>query len=219
MLLNEFHKNRTQSDGLQRTCKQCSKRQHAKYWENVKPEVRERSYDRSKNYRKTEHGRKVRNAGEKRRYTESASLREHVKEQSTLWAMNNKEKRLEANRKYNRSEKGRVCYLRLYATNRHKYILKASLRAKRIHEYQTPSWADMEKIAEIYQMAGQITKETGVLHHVDHIIPLNHDKVCGLHVENNLRVITAQENWAKQNKFVPEIRDLWHFQLVNIGRE
>lgn len=43
---------------------------------------------------------------------------------------------------------------------------------------------------------------TGVLHHVDHIVPLISPLVCGLHVGNNLRVIPAVENMRKSNKLI-----------------
>lgn len=58
-----------------------------------------------------------------------------------------------------------------------------------------PSWADLDKIKEIYK-----TCPTG--YHVDHIIPLNSDEVCGLHVESNLRHLPAQENMSKSNKLI-----------------
>lgn len=61
-------------------------------------------------------------------------------------------------------------------------------------------WADKAKIDEIYEECRRVTRETGVQHHVDHIIPLQGRLVCGLHVENNLRIITASENCSKHNK-------------------
>jgi hypothetical protein len=60
---------------------------------------------------------------------------------------------------------------------------------------QTPKWANLEKIKDIY-----INRPKG--HHVDHIIPLQGHNVCGLHVENNLQYLTAFENISKGNKFI-----------------
>lgn len=65
----------------------------------------------------------------------------------------------------------------------------------------TPSWANKVEVRKIYVEAKTLTKSTGVQHDVDHIIPLKGRNVCGLHVESNLRVITADENRRKSNQF------------------
>jgi len=65
----------------------------------------------------------------------------------------------------------------------------------------TPAWADLVKIKKIYTACQQISEATGVLHHVDHIVPLQGESVSGLHVEYNLHIIPATENLIKSNKF------------------
>ena len=65
----------------------------------------------------------------------------------------------------------------------------------------TPPWADLAAIERVYALAAEMTRQTGELHHVDHIAPLQGDIVCGLHVAENLRVITALENIRKHNRF------------------
>jgi len=59
---------------------------------------------------------------------------------------------------------------------------------------RTPKWANLEKIKKIYY-------DCPKGYHVDHIIPLKGVKVSGLHVENNLQYLTAEDNIRKGNTF------------------
>lgn len=77
--------------------------------------------------------------------------------------------------------------------------LYAAKRARKVNA--EVEWADKAKIQEIYLEAKRLTNETGIAHHVDHIIPLRNKRVCGLHVESNLQILTAAENLKKYNKF------------------
>lgn len=73
----------------------------------------------------------------------------------------------------------------------------------------TPSWADMRAIRDVYREAERLTLATGVAHQVDHVVPLNHPRVCGLHVDWNLRCLPAAVNMGKGNDWCPEQRGLW----------
>lgn len=63
----------------------------------------------------------------------------------------------------------------------------------------TPSWANKDLIEVFYIKAKLMERLTGEKYHVDHVIPLKGKNVCGLHVENNLQVITAKANLQKFN--------------------
>lgn len=65
----------------------------------------------------------------------------------------------------------------------------------------TPAWADRDAMRDIYEIATMLTRMTGVPHCVDHMVPLKSDIVCGLHVQDNLMVMTKSENSRKKNYF------------------
>jgi len=77
--------------------------------------------------------------------------------------------------------------------------IKAKRRSAKLQ--RTVSWADLEAIKNLYKEARRLTEATGILFHVDHIIPLQGNSVSGLHVEGNLQLLTAHENLSKSNKF------------------
>jgi hypothetical protein len=64
----------------------------------------------------------------------------------------------------------------------------------------TPAWADRNKIACIYAIAALLTERTGIEHQVDHYYPIKGRRSCGLHVHQNMRVITAAANQSKGNR-------------------
>lgn len=68
----------------------------------------------------------------------------------------------------------------------------------------TPDWLtpiQLAQISEFYEIAKARSVQLGIEHHVDHIVPLKHDFVAGLHVPWNLQVLTAFENVSKKNRF------------------
>lgn len=79
-----------------------------------------------------------------------------------------------------------------YYNHKSDYI-KRNIERKLHTTLATPLWANLDSIKKIYAEAGE--------RHVDHIIPLKGELVCGLHVENNLQYLSAEENIKKGNKF------------------
>ena len=139
--------------------------------------------------------------------------------------------RAEYFRKYNQSEAGQKAKREYYERNREVVIEKAfsrpleektaakqrykqanpdlykelvSLRRRRFRQ-ATPKWLTQEHKLEIrlkYRLAIELSRRTGVRHAVDHIVPLQGEAVCGLHVPWNLEVLTQDENLKKSNKLL-----------------
>jgi hypothetical protein len=70
-----------------------------------------------------------------------------------------------------------------------------------------PTWANRFFISEAYDLAAVRTRVTGFEWQVDHVVPLQSDLVCGLHVEHNLAVVPKVVNLAKGNRFWPDMPD------------
>jgi hypothetical protein len=73
----------------------------------------------------------------------------------------------------------------------------------KIH-WATPPWITDEHQEQMKQI---YNKAYAGLEAVDHIVPLKHPLVCGLHVPWNLRVIPYMENARKSNNWWPDCPD------------
>lgn len=100
-----------------------------------------------------------------------------------------------------------------YQNNKDKYYQNKPLRAyyqarRRAAKLQaTPSWLtefDLEMMKWTYQAAKIAESHYGEPYQVDHIVPLQGENVCGLHVPWNIQVITAHDNMSKGNKMPKE---------------
>lgn len=85
---------------------------------------------------------------------------------------------------------------------------KIKYEAKR--EVATPKWLRDEhwlQMNEFYEKARALTRETGVRHEVDHIVPINGKTVSGLHVPWNMQILTQAENVSKSNRYAELLGD------------
>jgi hypothetical protein len=80
---------------------------------------------------------------------------------------------------------------------------EAKRRAAKLNA--TPTWADKNLIEEFYLAADFLGMVTGIWHHVDHVVPIQGETVCGLHWEGNLQVLTGPENCSKSNRYWPDM--------------
>jgi hypothetical protein len=66
----------------------------------------------------------------------------------------------------------------------------------------TPKWLTKEhkqQIVDTYELMRDCRAITGEDYHVDHIVPLKGENICGLHVPWNLQVLPAYVNISKSN--------------------
>jgi hypothetical protein len=84
---------------------------------------------------------------------------------------------------------------------RYRAVRNEATRRHRMQQRRAmPQWANLDRILEVYERAQAWTEATGIRFSVDHIIPLQHPLVCGLHVDYNMQVIPWIENRRKGNR-------------------
>ena len=81
-----------------------------------------------------------------------------------------------------------------YSAKRREYVKRATVGSDE----------DQIKVKKIHLRARLLSLETGIPHEVDHIIPLIHPLVSGLHTSANLQILTREDNKAKGARFIPE---------------
>ena len=122
-----------------------------------------------------------------REYQSRPEVQERDRANKAQWHQENKDRRLARIKEWEQENPDRV---REYTA------------ARRAAERNAmPPWVDRQAVRAVYEESARLTRETGDDHHVDHIIPLVHPDVCGLHIPENLQVLTAEDNWRKNNSF------------------
>jgi hypothetical protein len=214
-----FCKHRGHSDGLSSNCKTCDNARSNAYYASDKAAaaIRNKKYN-------IEHKDEI----SKNRKQYYQANKEDIKAQARGYSVENKAKILAAHQRYYQKnidaiteykrqwyienyrsnteyKEQRKIYVQNYAlSNRSRLRTKDALhRANKLRA--TPKWANKELVLNIYKLAEEQERMTGIKQHVDHIVPLNSKYVCGLHCEANLQILSAQENQVKSNRYWPDM--------------
>lgn len=129
---------------------------------------------------------------------------ESIKDRARKYYQENKEKVYETNRAWVVANSDKVKVISKKYTKSHPDRVLANVRKRQLLKRNAiPNWVDeavLKKIKSFYEAARRKTLKTGIPHEVDHIYPLKGNNVCGLHVPENLRIISRFENRSKGNK-------------------
>jgi hypothetical protein len=207
----EFYKSKRFRDGLRTWCRECD-RESARTWGRSNSDRRKETMIawRASNqqqeiawrrayYTKNREHIIAANVARERKHPERKRLRD------AAWRARNRKvlraRALEYAAAHREQERARA---KAWAKANHGRVV-ANVRLREAREKRAmPKWANRFFIGEIYDLARLRTKLLGEPWHVDHMVPLVSDTVCGLHVEHNMRVIPGSMNRAKSNSHWPD---------------
>lgn len=129
-----------------------------------------------------------------------AKNKEKKSASSSAYYLRNSERIRARKKEYRQLNAVKICAQRKLSKQR----CKPNIKAYRIRCYlglkqASPLWADLDAIKDVYLEAEYMQM------HVDHIIPLRSKLVCGLHVWDNLQLLTPKANLAKGNRHWPDM--------------
>lgn len=212
--LQYFNKDKYKSDGLTSSCKLCISARWKKYAEENVDKLKQRTeeFNTKRRQERKDNPEKVRQ--------EARELYQNNKEKRKLLDKNYRERHAEAikirRKKQRETHKVNISLryklwrsknleaIKQKVRNNAGYHAAISARRRAAKLKATPNWLNAEQLNEIkllYLFVAARRNITGLDLEVDHIVPLQGENVCGLHVPWNLQVLTAAENASKGNRF------------------
>ena len=186
-----FYSDKSRRDGKSNTCKSCDNCRKRE-WQK---ENRERVNSSNRNYA-------LRNP-EKIKAMQDAYIAanpEKVRERHIAYRENNRDAIRERNR--------------LWGKENQEYKNAVTAKYRAMKKSASVDWSDNSIISDFYWWASEISRVCGEKHHVDHIVPLVHSDVCGLHCEDNLQILSAYENQSKSNHWWPGMNGFAEYILA-----
>lgn len=121
----------------------------------------------------------------------------------TMHSLKNRSGRLAATRSWQAANRERIAERR---RNRRAELTALEMRRYATKLRATPSWSETEEIKAVYAIAGA-WRQAGVDCNVDHMVPLQSNKVSGLHCLANLSILPKVGNVAKGNRWWPDMAE------------
>jgi len=137
--------------------------------------------------------------------------KEVIREQQKDYAFMHKQDRTIINAEYREAHKDELKLKKSLYRQENPEIYNASVMRRKVTKLRaTPVWFDTEEeeILLMYNESSELTKYI-MKTHVDHIVPITSDYVCGLHCLANLRITPAEDNISKGNRWWP---DMWEYK-------
>jgi hypothetical protein len=175
-------------------------------------------------------GKECQKCGTTKKYVKGLKCVQCAINRSAEWQKQNKDRHLEvmrgvhadyrarhpdrvksAKKKYSETDKARIVRARAnkkFVTRHPDKKREADFLNKSARRSSTPDWltkADRAEIEGLAQFCRVMRSITGNEYHIDHIVPIRGDGVCGLHVPWNLQAVPATENLRKSNKLFSDL--------------
>lgn len=136
--------------------------------------------------------------------TKTEQDRDIMRQEVRSWHKNNPDRKLMLDRSYRKTsqyKEAQNTYLSQWRRNNKATVNAIQAARRAVKKQAVPPWYEREQIKLLYDKTAKLSKTLNVPLHVDHIIPLVNDTVCGLHCWHNLQVLDKTLNLHKTNTY------------------